>query len=103
MMQGDCYGIPVELKQADGTVVLDTDVLDVEITIGHLSKTFAKKQVVYDTNNQKWVFPITQDESFKFPASTVKGQVRVVWPGGIVEGHPLGYIDVEESQSKEVL
>ena len=103
MMQGDSYGIPIEIKQNDGTPVLDTDVANVEIAIGHIVKTSKDGGVVFDTDNQKWVFILTQEESFKLPASTVKAQVRVVWPSGYIEGVSLGYIDVEESQSKEVL
>ena len=103
MMQGDSYGIPIEIKQKDGEVVTPTVVEDVEIAVGHIIKTFKTGGVGYDATEGKWVFILTQEESFKLPASTVKAQVRVMWDETHVEGASLGYIDVEESLSKEVL
>lgn len=104
MMQGDSYGLPITiLKKKDNVAVTPDDVSDVEIVIGPLTKTYANNEVTFDSNTGKWVFHLTQDETFKFPATRVKAQVRVAWKNGCVNGYPLGYINVLESISKEVL
>ena len=101
MMQGDSFGLKIEvLKESDEAVTL-SEVSDVEITVGFLRKTYAKGEVLY--SDGIWVFPITQEESFKSPATRVKAQVRVVWKDGSVEGASLGEIRVHESISKVVL
>lgn len=101
MMQGDSYSLDIEILTADGTVVTDTDVSNVEITIGHLRKTYADGVVRYDSG--VWKFPMTQEETFKYLPSIVRGQVRLVWKNGDVEGIPLDGIRVKESISREVL
>lgn len=103
MMQGDSYNLEIEILDADGVAVTDSEVLDVEITIGFLRKTYAKHEVTYSEALGKWLFPITQEESFKLPATGVKAQVRVAWNTGGVEGVSLGCVHIDESTSKEVL
>lgn len=101
MMQGDSYGIPIEITKEDGTVVTSSDVSDVEITIGSIKKSMKKGSVSF--SDGMFVFPITQSETFSLIPSAVKAQVRVVWANGDVEGVDLGEIRVKESMSKEVL
>lgn len=101
MMQGDSYGLAIEIKNVDDSAITPNDVEDIEVTIGHLRKTYKDGDVVF--KDEMWIFPLTQVETFKFPASCVKAQIRVVWPGGNVEGVSLGRINVIESMSKEVL
>ena len=101
MMQGDSYGLMIEIKKEDGTLVTSEDVTNVEISIGHLRKTFADGEIAYSGGH--WVFPFSQEETFNFPVSKVKAQVRVVWANGVVEGCSLGEIRVNESISKVVL
>lgn len=101
MMQGDSYGIVIDIIKADGVAVTDADVSDVEIVIGSLVKTYANDEVKF--HEGKWVFPLSQEESFKMPSGYVKAQVRVEFADGNVEGVPLGDIRVHESISKVVL
>ena len=103
MMQGDAYGLPIEILRNDETVVTPNDVSDVEIAIGFLTKTYKAGEITYNANAAKWVFPLTQEETFRFPAVRMKAQVRVVWPDGSVEGVCMEGINVHESISKEVL
>ena len=103
MMQGDSYGISIEILKSDGAAVAPADVLDVEITIGLLQKTFSYGEVRYDDASGAWIFPVTQEETFKLPSVRAKAQVRVLWKSGDVEGVALDSIDVRESISKEVL
>lgn len=101
MMQGDSYNMSIELLKKDGTAITSSEVQDVEITIGYLSKRWSDGEVTYGSG--LWGFPISQAESFKFPASHVKAQARVKWKDGTVEGFSLGRVCVDESTSKEVL
>ena len=101
MMQGDSYSLAIEVLNVDGSQVTDADLSDIEITIGNMRKTKAEG-VTYDNGSGSWKFPLSQDESFKLPRR-VKGQVRLVWNTGEVEGIPLGDIRVDESISREVL
>ena len=101
MMQGDSYGLAIEVLKADGSLVTDADVSDIEITIGNLRKT-TDDGVVYDSGSGAWKFPLSQEESFQMPRR-VKGQVRLMWKQGEVEGVSLGDISVDESLSREVL
>ena len=103
MMQGDSYSLEIEILTADGTVVTDADVSNVEITIGHLRKTCADGAVRYDPGIGAWKFPMTQEETFQYLPSRVRGQVRIVWKNGDVEGISLEGIRVKESLSREVL
>lgn len=101
MMQGDSYGLAIEIKNAADMVVTSGDITDVEITIGHLRKTYKDGSVTF--KDGMWIFPLTQEETFKFPSMRVKGQVRVMFSNGSVEGASLGFVCVDESLSKEVL
>lgn len=103
MMQGDSYRLRVALTDNKNAVVTPADITDVEITIGYLKKTYANNEVTYDGGLERWLFPLTQTETFKYPPTKVKAQVRVVWNDGRVEGASLGYVNVLESISKEVL
>lgn len=103
MMQGDSYSLAVEILKADGTLLTDADVSNVEITIGHLRKTMEEGSVVFSSGDGVWKFPLSQEETFRYLPSRVRGQVRVFWKNGEVEGIKLDDIIVLESISKEVL
>ena len=103
MMQGDSYGIKIEILNSENSIITPDDVSDVEVTIGSVRKTYSSGEVTYNSDIGKWVFPLTQEETFKFPASRVKAQVRVVMKSGDIHGASIGEISVSESISKEVL
>lgn len=101
MMQGDSYGLKIEILNADGVAVTPDDISDVEITVGFIRKTYTNVEIFYSDGS--WVIPLTQEETFTLPATRVKAQVRVMWKDGLVEGASLGEIRVHESISKVVL
>ena len=107
MMQGDSYGLTIDVLNADDEAVTPDDVSDVEVTIGNLRKTYASGDHDYEVWTRWGVSPelfcAGKEETFKFPAARVKAQVRVVWANGDVEGTVLDPINVRESMSKEVL
>ena len=102
-MQGDSYSLAIEILNAYGTPVTDADVSNVEITIGNLRKSMKDGTVVYSSGDGVWKFPLSQEETFRYLPSRVKGQVRLVWKNGEVEGIKLDDILVGESISREVL
>lgn len=101
MMQGDSYHLGFTVKNNAGSIVTPEDVLDVEITVGHLIKTYRKGQIVY--GEERWYFPLSQTETFGYWPKAVKAQIRVRWKNGIVEGKTIHGLRIHESISKEVL
>lgn len=101
MMQGDSYNLGINILNNAGSPVTPDDVRDVEITIGHLRKTYLNAEVTY--SDGVWMFPLSQKETFGYWPSSVKAQVRVVWANGVIEGKPLYGVRVNESISKEEL
>jgi hypothetical protein len=72
-----------------------------EITIGHISKTYRNSQIIY--MDGKWLFPLSQNETFGYWPKATKAQIRILWANGILEGKPIHGVRVNESLSKEVL
>ena len=106
MMQGDSYGLEIEILDHDNIVVTPEDISDVEITVGFLRKSYKKGEIFYVADDNKpgiWIFPLSQKETFKLPISQVNVQIRIMWPNGEVEGATIGQLSVNESHSKEVL
>lgn len=106
MMQGDAYGVSIEILDNSGNVVTESDVSDIEIVVGSLRKTYKNGEIFFVDNGDgspRWVIPLSQKETFKFPISRVNVQIRVAWSNGEVEGDLVGQIVVSESRSKEVL
>ena len=101
MMQGDSYFLGIRILNNAGNPVAPEDVSDVEITLGHLAKTYRRAELIFQ--NGVWLFPLSQEESFSFFPSSVKAQVRLVWGSGVVEGKPLYGVRIQESICKEVL
>lgn len=101
MMQGDSYNLGFTVKNNAGSVVTPSDVIDVEISIGHLVKRYSTGQVTY--SDGRWFFPVSQSETFDYWPKSVKSQIRVKWKSGIVEGKQIYGVRINESISKEVL
>lgn len=101
MMQGDSYNLGIQILNNALSPVTDADIEDVEITIGHLRKTYRNAELKYIDG--LWHFPIKQSESFHLFGRSPKAQVRVKWANGVVEGKALYGVRIHESISKEVL
>ena len=101
MMQGDSYNIGFTVLNNAGAAVTPNDILDMEITIGHLKKTYQKNQLLFDSD--RWHFPLSQTEAFDFYPAAVKCQIRIMWANGVVEGKSINGLRINESISKEVL
>lgn len=101
MMQGDCCDLGIRILNNAGSAVTPSDVDDVEITIGTVRKTYRQAQLRF--YEDLWLFPLSQQESFRCLPRLHRAQVRVRWKNGVVEGCPLYGVTMTESISKEVL
>ena len=102
MMQGDAYALPIEIQTANGLAKENT-FADVEIVIGSIRRTLRKGGLTYDAEQQAFLLPLTQQETFALCTGTKPGQVRVRTHDGQVFGTSLGAVDVKGSLSREVL
>lgn len=101
MMQGDSYNLGIRIENNAGMPVTPADVIDVEITIGHIKKKYSDAALSF--SDGVWMFPLSQSETFGCMPASPKAQVRVKWANGVIEGKPLYGVRIEESISKEVL
>lgn len=101
IMQGDGYSIPLTVKM-DNNALTDEDLLDLEVSIGPIRKSYAEDELYYDSEAGLWNVPITQQETQSLCGSMLM-QVRVKMLNGDVVGTNLGRIDIQMSLSKEVL
>lgn len=101
MMQGDSYSLGFTVLNNAKAIVTPKDILDMEITIGHIRKTYRNAQITFD--GRRWLFPITQNETFGYWPKATKAQIRILWANGTVEGKPIHGVRINESISKEVL
>ena len=101
MMQGDSYSLGFTVLNNAKVPVTPDDIQDVEITIGHISKTYRKEQITFYEG--KWLFPLSQKEAFGYWPKEVKAQIRIVWANGAIEGKKIHGLRMNESISKEVL
>ena len=100
MMQGDACNLGIRIYNNAGNPVTPSDIRDLEITIGHLRKTYGNSQLSYYSG--LWLFPLSQQETQALSPAPQKAQVRVHWANGVVEGKPLLGLRIRESISKEV-
>ena len=79
--QGDRYNLPVAIEM--GGVVLTPDIVEtVEFMLGGHRKLFPG-EVQYSPEDESFHVPVTQEESFAWPAGeTVWLDFRVKFPGG---------------------
>ena len=101
MMQGDSYNLGFTVLNNAKVPVTPSDILDMEITIGHLRKTYRNAQLTFE--NGKWLFPLSQEDTFGYWPKSTKAQIRIMWANGIIEGKPINGVRIFESISKEVL
>ena len=101
MMQGDSYNLGFTVLNNAKVPVTPNDIQDMEITIGHIRKTYRNAQITFYEG--RWMFPISQKETFGYWPKATKAQVRILWKNGVVEGKPIHGIRINESTSKEVL
>lgn len=101
MFQGDSYSLGIRVLNNAGNPVTPTDIRDLEITIGGLTKSYRGAQLSY--HDGLWLFPVSQRETLSVYPGPLRAQVRVAWANGVIEGKSLHGMRMDESISKEVL
>lgn len=101
MMAGDAYSLPIKINTADGVANAST-FIDVEVCVGHVRKTLYDGDISFDAEQNVFLVPLTQEETFSL-RGRAKINVRCKLPGGNVIGVDLGTVDFAPSLSKEVI
>lgn len=101
MMQGDQYRLPIEVKTTEGNAKPST-FDDLEIFVGSVRKTLGKGEVSYNDENETFLVPLTQQETFRLRGD-VEVQLRCKFPDGDVVGISAGIVNFEKSTSRVVL
>lgn len=102
IMQGDQYSIPIRIKAADGTIIEPSIVSSVEIMVGFIKKTYPGEITFSD--DDRWLFPLTQEESVKISSFKQPVQARIKFNGGdVVGGKYIPKLQITESRSKVIL
>ena len=84
--QGDQYSVPILIRLNGEPLDLD-DVAEVEFTIGNDMRKLWPQDVQYNSADECFYLPLTQAETFAFPANgSVALDVRVKFAGGDVVG-----------------
>lgn len=102
--QGDEYSLPV-LIHLNGEPVDVSEVAEVEFTLGNgVRKTFPQ-EVQYNSADGCFYLPLTQEETFAFPANgSVTLDIRVKFAGGNVIGvQRMESIAVADASSEVIL
>lgn len=101
-MQGDQYRIPVELMFEDGSPITQSDIKDLEVSIGRIRKTLSDGDISFEQSENLFYVYVTQKETFTL-LGDVKIQARILFPSGDVIGIELGTKNFGLSLSKVVL
>lgn len=84
--QGDEYSVPVKVL-LNGQAVNVDELSEIEFTIGDGLRKLWPQDVQYNTADECFYLPLTQSETFAFPAnSSVTLDIRVKFVGGNVMG-----------------
>lgn len=102
IMQGDQYAIPLIGTQNGKPLDMDT-IDEIEFVVGKLRKLYPG-EVMLDEDG-RFLFPLTQQETFAVQRSSQHIQIRVKFKGDppVVVGVDVGDIYVADSISKVVL
>lgn len=102
MMMGDSYKLPVEISIDDGTTATGETFEEIEFMIGGVRKTKTSGEITYDADDQVFLIPLTQQDTFSLLGNE-KVQIRLKFASGDVIGVELEPEYVAHSMSKEVL
>lgn len=66
MVQGDKYNIPFRIKLG-ASITSPSNCDDVIITIDKVQKSYVAQELTYDSVNQRWLYPLTYEQSIVLP------------------------------------
>ena len=74
--QGDAFNIPISLNM-DGTPIVPDMLSELEITFGSLKKRMSKNSILFEAENGDFVFPLSQQETFRLCPGKYFMQARI--------------------------
>lgn len=84
--QGDAYALPIQIR-LNGELINADDVETVEFCLGDDIRKLYPDDVTYEPGDNTFYLPLTQDDTFSFPANgSVTIDIRVKFTGGDVIG-----------------
>ena len=84
--QGDAYALPIQIR-LNGELINADDVEAAEFCLGDGLRKLYPGDVSYEAGDNTFYIPLTQDETFSFPANgSVSVDIRVKFTGGDVIG-----------------
>ncbi len=102
--QGDQYSVPI-LIRLNGEPVDESEIAEVEFTLGNGVRKMFPQEVQYNSADGCFYLPLTQAETFDFPANgSVTLDIRVKFVGGNVMGvQRMESIAVADASSEVIL
>lgn len=84
--QGDAYALPIQIR-LNGELINADDVETVEFALGEDIRKLYPGDVSYEAGDNTFYLPLTQSDTFSFPANgSVSLDIRVKFTGGDVIG-----------------
>lgn len=100
--QGDQYAIPITVKRG-GQVQTADSVQKLEIILAGLRKVYPS-EIIYHELTQKFLFPLSQEESLALEADTYDALGRAYYADGTISGwQKLGDITIIEMEGAQPL
>lgn len=82
--QGDQYAIPINIDR-NGITQTGSDLQKLEVVLAGINKTYPG-EVVYNSGTQKFLFPLTQDETLQLEEDSYDIVVRPLFNDGTIKG-----------------
>lgn len=102
IMQGDACRFPFQIRQDEMTITPEM-ILDLEVTVGRLRKTYSGGGVIFD--GEKWYILLTQEETLRMcGCEYIRLRIRYHdQPWEAVTGKQVAMLQVEENPGAGVL
>jgi len=95
--QGDQYAIPITVKRS-GVVQTSANIATLEVVFAGMRKLYPG-EIVYQADNQVFMFPLNQSETLALEADTYDMLGRPKFTDGTIEGwSSVGSINVVEME-----
>ena len=87
LLQGNTYLLPIRIEDGEGDIVRDEQVERGEFVGGEITKFYGVDgEVVWSEEQQAFIMPLTEQETFGFKKGAIKYQGRVYLKDGSVSG-----------------
>lgn len=100
--QGDQYAIPITVER-NGITQTASDIQKLEVVLAGIRKLYPG-DIVYNSGTQKFLYPITQEDSFSLEEDTYDAIGRPLYADGTISGwQKLGGITILKMEGAEMI